>query len=285
MEPFSRRYGFAGEPEELVYDGAPESLRYGILSILEKELSLIPSRIREIVCTVLRVRTDPNNWSEYPNIWDEVQDLFYGCEWYKVYDVCEGIYSALERSDVEWVGTANGSRFLRSVDELKGEFQDKVNALFRELGIGYEMRNGRLERRTTALVDLKIVQARELLLSDPRFSGPCEQFERAINCWSLRPRQDSVNAIKEAVGALEGIARIVSGLQQETLGKIVDRFFKNKAHPAICELIDKIWGYSSSQGGIRHGQVAPLSVGEEEADLLLGVTASLILYIGIKRWV
>ena len=40
---------------------------------------------------MLRVPPDERNWSEYPNIWGEVQGLMYGCYWFKVYDIIEAL--------------------------------------------------------------------------------------------------------------------------------------------------------------------------------------------------
>src|SRR6202035_2949732 len=32
-------------------------------------------------------------WSEYPNIWEEVQELMYGCDWFKAYDIWDLAFS------------------------------------------------------------------------------------------------------------------------------------------------------------------------------------------------
>ena len=76
------------------------------MTVLETawELSLSPPPLRIIICRALRVRPDPGNWSEYPNVWDEVQGLMYGCEWFKVYDIIEVMHgrccTALAESEI-----------------------------------------------------------------------------------------------------------------------------------------------------------------------------------------
>lgn len=269
MEAFSKRHEFAPKPGALIYDDAPTELRRGLLCILALDLDLSPSWLRYIVCSTLRRLPDANRQA-----WAEVQDLLYNCNWYTVYDFCERIYS-------DWETHPLGALNMKN---KRDKFEAKLNDLFKELGMGYEMRNGRLERRSTPFVDRQVLRARDVLLSDPRFAGPSQQFERAIEWLSLRPSPDAVNAMREAIGSLEGVARIVSGLHSETLGRIVDRYFRSRTDQAICSLIDKIYGYASNVGGIRHGQVAPLSVGAEEAELLLGFTASLIVYLSRKKW-
>ena len=44
--------------------------------------------VREVVCRVLRVRPDPNNWSA-GNVEGEVYGLLGRCEWFYVYDAIE----------------------------------------------------------------------------------------------------------------------------------------------------------------------------------------------------
>ncbi|WP_027053670.1 AbiJ-NTD4 domain-containing protein [Mesorhizobium erdmanii] len=83
---FSDRFGFKpAEPEITIREDAPDDLRFAIAQIAVNA-GMGPSDIRDVVCTVLFVAPDRNNWSEYPNIWDEVRGLLEDCEWFKVYD-------------------------------------------------------------------------------------------------------------------------------------------------------------------------------------------------------
>ncbi len=89
---FSKRFGYlpAGAPIT-VREDAPDDLRYAIATIA-RECGMGPSRIRDIVCSTLRVRPDQNNWSEYPNIWGEVVQLLEACDWFKVYDIAQSVF-------------------------------------------------------------------------------------------------------------------------------------------------------------------------------------------------
>src|SRR5262249_20282675 len=51
------------------------------------------------VANGLRYAPSPGNWSEYPDIDDEVEHLFYGCEWFHVYDIIESIWINLNARD------------------------------------------------------------------------------------------------------------------------------------------------------------------------------------------
>jgi AbiJ N-terminal domain 4 len=93
---FSRRYGYAGQPQEItVREEAPEKLRFFVLNEAT-ERGLKPSGSRSIICSVLEERPDPSNWSEYPNIWGEVEAYVYHCEWFHVYDFIEGVWRELD---------------------------------------------------------------------------------------------------------------------------------------------------------------------------------------------
>ncbi len=76
---FSDRHGYRGAVAEItVHENAPDNLRYAVPSIGE-DVGMCPSAMRGIICQVLLVPSDRNNWSEHPNIWDEVVGLVADC--------------------------------------------------------------------------------------------------------------------------------------------------------------------------------------------------------------
>ena len=92
---FSRRHGFSRQQDgPLIHHDAPERLRVGANSLLHDELNKSPEWIRSVICGVRRVRPDPSNWSQYPNIRGEAQDLVHGAEWYEFYDFVEACAEA-----------------------------------------------------------------------------------------------------------------------------------------------------------------------------------------------
>src|SRR4051794_32090876 len=98
MSSFSRRHGYSGHAKEItVREDTPESIRVVALDEASS-LGLSWHTIRDIVCTALRKRPDPDNWSE-GNVWREAEYLFYDCEWFRVYDIIEAFYASLGRRD------------------------------------------------------------------------------------------------------------------------------------------------------------------------------------------
>jgi hypothetical protein len=84
---FSQRHGFGADESEItVREDAPYDLRYAVAEIA-RTAGMRPSSIRAIMCQVLLLPPDRNNWSEYPNVWGEVLELLANCQWFKVYDL------------------------------------------------------------------------------------------------------------------------------------------------------------------------------------------------------
>ena len=102
VESFSERYGYHPPDAEIsTREDAPIVLRHAILQIA-RNLNMTPKPMREIICSVLLKIPDPGNWSEYPNVWQEVTDLMETCEWFDVYNIAEKIYSSfLDRNSAE----------------------------------------------------------------------------------------------------------------------------------------------------------------------------------------
>src|SRR5688572_8423638 len=113
-DSFSRRNQYTGAAREItVREEAPEGLRFAVLAIA-RDLGLGPTPLRELICRVLRVRPSPHSWSEFPNVWDEVQGVMFGCEWFRVYDIVEAL----------WLS------FARDRSGAAGAFEHEINAYF-----------------------------------------------------------------------------------------------------------------------------------------------------------
>ena len=126
--PFSRRFGYRGPESEItIREDAPSDLRAAIV-LLAEGLGLSPGNMRLGACSVLLKAPDPDKWSEYPNVFNEVQHLVGSCPWHKVYDIAENFYERL----------FHGSR------EKGREFEDRLNEFFVENGIGWAMKEGKI---------------------------------------------------------------------------------------------------------------------------------------------
>jgi hypothetical protein len=160
-KPFSKRLGYRSQPKEItVWEDAPENLRHFVLD-MAGHMGHGPSAIRYLICSVLHVRPDPSNWSEYPNIWGEAQELVYGCDWFKFYDFVEALYQSLEES-------ANKEYASDEVKERVTTFQNSLNEFFVDGGIGWQMVEGEIVTRGTEAFEANVDTAVEALESAGR---------------------------------------------------------------------------------------------------------------------
>lgn len=255
---FSQRYGFSDhDGDGLIRDDAPESLRCGLLEIGQK-MGLQPSQLRRMVCGALRVRPDPSNWSEYPNVWQEVEGLIHSCAWNRVYDTIEAVYAALPRTQAE-------------------AFEAHINALFAEEGIGWQLSDGAIEIRGDEAFETVVTGGKEAVEKAGMTVASTELHE-AIRDLSRRPEPDLSGAVQHAMAALECAVRGVSGEPRPTLGELVKKYPDLFPKP-VDEAVAKLWGYASEQA--RHGRESR-DLAWEEAQLAVGVAAVLCSYLTSK---
>ncbi len=256
-ESFSERHGFSKIPaNHFVYEDASEQLREYIKKVVYEDMGKGPSFLRSVICSTLLVREDPNNFSEYPNIDYEVSDHLHETEWYRVYDVIES---------------------LAGVFNTRGKYQkyeSLMNSGFRKLGIGWQLKDGIVQARGDEVFEENLNVAQKKL-EESRFAIAQKELKEAIMDLSKRPEPDLRGTIQHSIGALESVAREITGDRKKTLGEIL------KYHPDIVpkpldEGLSKIWGYASEFA--RHVR-EDRDIERKEVQLILGISSTIITYL------
>jgi hypothetical protein len=253
---FSDRHGYrAPEQEIAVREDAPEGLRFAI-PLIAQDAGMSPGAMRRVIGAVLLVRPDPSNWSEYPNIWDEVNGLIGDCPWFKVYDIAEAIQAA----------------FAAQCSDGADIFQDRLNGYFRENGIGWQMTDGRIVYRGSE-VFAETTRAAAAVLTQTGRSAAANEIHEALSDISRRPSPDVTGAVQHSIAALECTARDVTGERNLTLGRIVPRL---ALVPPLDTAVEKLWGYASERARhIREGQ----AITSEEAELVVSVACAVCTFL------
>jgi hypothetical protein len=259
---FSNRHGYRGSEQEItVREDAPEGLRFAI-PLIAQDAGMTPTAMRRTICAILLVRPDPSNWSDYPNVWEEVNALVEDCPWFKVYDIAEGLYTAFAHYD----------------PDRASEFQDRLNELFRENGIGWQMTEGQIVYRGSEAFTEATREATVILAQTGR-SAAANEVHEALADISRRPKPDVTGAIQHSIAALECTARDVTGEPNLTLGRLVPRL---ALMPPLDTAIEKLWGYASERARhIREGQ----TVSSEEAELVVGVACAVCTFLSRRTQV
>jgi len=268
-QPFSKRNRYSGDAKEItIWEDAPQNLRYAVLQTTI-DLDWTPTALRAILCRVLRVPPDPNNRKEYPNVWgdpnvwEEVQALMYGCDWFKVYDIIEALHAQLAKNDgMSWGKT-------HAV-----QFTETLNDFFIEEGIGWQLVNGQIVTRGTEAFETVVTEATSALATSQRPTA-AKHLHEALQGLSRRPEADLPGAAYHAMGSLECVARDLTGDPKATLGDILKLYPRLLPKP-LDEALSKVWGYASNQA--RH-VVEGREISREEAELLVGLSATLSTYL------
>lgn len=261
MERFSTRQGYRPPPAEItIREDAPPELRGAIL-MLADTAGMAPSAMRQVICGVLLVPPDPNNWTERPNIWHEVVWLVDNAPWYRVYDIAEALYAKL----------AITTPLLRETPPA-AQFRRRLNDFFVENGIGWELRDGQITHRGSEAF-AKATEEAPRILDAAGFQRAANEMREALRDISRRPEPDITGAIQHAMAGLEATAREVAGEPNPTLGKLVPKL--NLPAP-LDQAVHKLWGYASDRGRhIRERQSVDLT----EAELIVGVAGSLSAFL------
>ena len=252
-QPFSIRAGLM-ENSPLVYDDAPEGIRYGLREVLEDLGYAGPKSQRRILCKALRVMPDSGNWSDYPNVDDEVTQLVSIQPWYRFFDAMERIVKFLP-------------------DENVANYHEKMNELFSEERVGYRFESGSIVRMGTEEFH-GAVEGALTALQDDRFAVPRRQFQRAYEFRNARP-PDWANTIKEAVNSVEGVLQVIYQRPGVSLPSILSQNFPDNLPGGIKKLFQGLYSQGSGTVGARHAAVGGNEPNGPRAELAIHTAASL----------
>lgn len=271
MERFSRRHGFGeSEAEITVRHDAPDELRSVVVD-LAYESGLDPKNLRRLVCRVLQTAPNPNNWSDYPNVDEEVRGSLRECEWYQVYDAIEEIHTVLSSGglvDFRRSGTSSADQY----------FTDEINHYFHVRGIGWQLAHGQIELRGSESFE-DIVHGTSETLNEAGRTTAANELHEAILDLSRRPEPDVTGAIQHAMAALECVVRDTTDDPNRTLGDLI-RQHRDLFPKPLDQALTKIWGYTSETGRhLREGNRPDF----EEAELIVGLAGSMCRYLTKKN--
>jgi hypothetical protein len=253
---FSERHGFAPQAAEItVRHEAPSDLRVLVVDFAYRA-GLDSEALRGIVCHVLMTRATK------PNADGEVRELLDGSAWFEVYDIIEAIFDALWRGE----GSARYETFA-----------EDVNTYLVRKGVGWQLRDGRIEVRGPEVFE-EVVRPTADRLDSAGLTTASAEIHEALRDLGRRPESDVTGAIQHAMAAVECVARQASGDPKATLGQILSRYPDLVPRPLDVAL-EKAWGYASEIGRhLREGRVPSY----DEAELVVLTSAAIATYLARK---
>jgi len=263
-ERFSNREGFH-RPQEIeitIRQDAPYELR-GFVIQLAYDCKLKVDPLRSLICRVLYKRQDRNN-TEYDEIDEEIHQLIDKCEWYRVYEIIEGIAQHISEN--------------YNLSKYEEEFENGINEYFYEKGIGWKLFEGMIEVRGSESFEETVHTAESQLIARG-YSNARNELHESLRDLSRRPEPDITGAIQHSMAALECVAREACGNKKATLGEIMKKHQDLIPRP-LDEAVKKIWGYASENGRhIQEGREPTF----EEAELVVSVSSAIATYLARKK--
>jgi hypothetical protein len=252
-----------------MYEEVPERARVGLYHLVERffggEHQTSPLHLYQEICVALRIPRERGLANYGASI--VIERLINNCAWHQFYDICEVIWANLY------------SKYSTNHDS----FTEQVNTLFREEQLGFEIRGGKIEKVGSGFIDAKIKEAR-YLLKETEFKGADQQFEKAIKAINVRPNPDVENCIKDAVGAIEAVGRVLTKNEKALLDDIIKVATKNDVIPKpLDQTFIKLYAYRGNEPGVAHGAVEISKATVDEAELVLAMSAAMIIYLVKKR--
>ena len=153
------------------------------------------------------------------------------------------------------------------------------NQKFQELKVGYQVYN-----------DGKIYPAH----SGKEYDAINEAMQQTTHIqkatqflYDRKKESDYKNSIKESISAVEQACREITGNKNATLGQCLNTIDSDTLHPALKEAFNKLYGYTSDKGGVRHAE----GIGEgdnvdfKEAEFMLVACSAFVNYLHAKQGV
>ena len=235
-------------PPRTTRDEAPSAVRRLLLDLLE---GLDETDAYDVLCDYLR-QVPRETWGRERQ--DEARyTIDRKLEWWQVYELIE--------------------RHASWTDE------DRVNAVFAEEGIGFELRDGTISTYEPDAEELEVADVEDAAAAtlDPagRFHDAKAQYRKGVDFLRQRP-PDLENAVANAVNAVEGAVTVITG--EKTLSSGLKKLFGAERTPLRLS-IEQLHNYGSAVPGVRHGAHGPSDLNEHEARYIVRAAGSALAYL------
>jgi hypothetical protein len=116
------------------------------------------------------------------------------------------------------------------------------------------------------------------MLKAPRYAAPAAHLERSFD--AAKSQKDPIEAAREAIHALEALAKLVAGTPTGTFSHAVKALSKqDRLHPRLKDALEQVWAYANQKPGLRHGGIHAPTIDGHEATLAMNVAAATMLHL------
>lgn len=270
---FSERQGLVVSPAAIQTDDINDALRNSIWNYVHDLFFNIKN----------------SNWEVFPK-WiarffrkspvDEVPDYYNAClKWTKSYffslswgEIYEFVEFIVENYD--------GICKLRADD--RPALEEIFNHIFEQELSGYRFIAGMIVPITNP-AEIEEINNAIILASQAGMDGARQHIQSAIGLLAKRPDPDYRNSIKEAISAVESIAKVLGKNDSKGLADALDELSKKvEIHPALRAGFTKLYGYTSDADGIRHAILEEQNIGITEAQYMVISCSAFVNFLIVK---
>jgi AbiJ N-terminal domain 4 len=190
--------------------------------------------------------------------YNRLRDWFFKAEWYDVYELLE---------------------FIAEVSEP--EFQEICNNYLKKEFSAYRFVNGNLVELNSKE---EVIELEKTLKGSDKFAPVQIHIKTALKLISDKKSPDYRNSIKESISAVESLCKIIINDEGATLGAALTAIEKKHNLPKSLKAgFSSIYGYTSDNGGIRHGLLnGDVEITFDEARFMLIACSAFINYLTAK---
>jgi hypothetical protein len=188
-----------------------------------------------------------------------IRKWFFDAKWYEVYEY------------LEFCADVFGENFVR----VCNPYLERELSGFRFVGLSL------LEIDSTEEVN----EIEKALNSGIKYRPVITHIESSLQLLTDKRKPDYRNSIKESISAVESLCNIIIGNENTTLGQALKILDKQKPIPkSLKSGFRAIYGYTSENGGIRHGLLDDDITPElEEARFMLIACSAFVNYLIIRN--
>lgn len=283
LPPFSARNR---REKNWIEEDFPATARNGLLHVLTEAIEKNYLRDWFVVAKELRriARVAPADYNETST--QSIRQARYDAEtqlnqldWDRSYDFCERLYSHLTQNICYWY---SNEEITITKAHAQSFFAEEVQRIFEEESLGYEFRDGVVQRRGKRHTIIQTNKA-ERALADQRLDAARRHFSKALGYFHDRKKVDHENTVKEAVCAVEAAAKeLFPDVKAKTLGDFISwatNSERNLLPKTIGQTFNGLYGFRNSGEGVAHGGASGGTVTAEISEYVLGMAASQIVFL------
>jgi hypothetical protein len=277
--PFSQRIGVTSAPKALQLHEINDALRNSLWNVLYELYDEYEKNYWRLVAlhVAKNFRKVPADSVPYHNSdcrkW--LREYFFSLNWHYTYEFIEFIVSGHESMTRQHVHRDYYSSHRLS----KAKLLLQINVVLQRELSGYRFISGVLSPVSDETEAQAIVEAAQAAESGG-LSGAKEHLHTALVNLGKKPHPDYRNSIKEAISAVESVAKQISGTKSQGLDLALDQLSKKtEIHGAMKAGFKSLYGYTSDEDGIRHAILEEPNVGFIEAKYMLVACSAFVYYL------